>query len=111
MIARGIEAEGRDALRLGSREPGAAVAARAQTEKQRRLSSGNLDLLPNFCQRVIDSNLKHWETFLQFFSTCPGAVPRRKFAPPSAILAALRKRNGQTVVGEGAPAKWALIAR
>ena len=31
IIARGIEAEGRDAaLRLGSREPGAAIAARAQ---------------------------------------------------------------------------------
>jgi hypothetical protein len=28
-----------------------------------------------------------------------------------AILAALRKRNGKTVAGEGAPAGWSLMAR
>src|ERR1700710_2197466 len=34
IIARGIEADGRDALRLGSREPGAALAARAPKKSQ-----------------------------------------------------------------------------
>jgi hypothetical protein len=75
LCARGIEATGRDAARLGSREPGAAVAARAQAEKQRRLSAGNPDLVASFCRRIIDSDPEHWETLLRFYSTCPGAVP------------------------------------
>ena len=37
----------------------------------------------NFCPRVIDSNLKHWETLLQV--TCRGAVPGRKFGLQSAM--------------------------
>jgi hypothetical protein len=37
LLREGSKPDGRDAARLGSREPGAAAAARAQTEKQRRL--------------------------------------------------------------------------
>jgi len=72
MIARGSKPDGRDALRLGSREPGAAVAARAQTKKPGRLSQRICDLLANFGLRVKDSKLKDWETLSQFFN-CRGA--------------------------------------
>jgi len=41
----------------------------------------------------------------------PEATRKQAKDLQAAIIAALRKRNGQMVVGEGAPAKWALIAR
>jgi hypothetical protein len=43
------------------------------------LSSGNLDFFASVCPRVIDPDLKHWKTLLQFFSTGPGAFPGGKF--------------------------------
>lgn len=39
----------------------------------------------------------------------PQATRKQAIDLQAAILAGLRKRNGGTVVGEGAPAKWAII--
>jgi hypothetical protein len=38
----------------------------------------------------------------------PAATRKQENNLQAAILAALRKRNGGTVVGEGSPARWAL---
>jgi hypothetical protein len=38
----------------------------------------------------------------------PEATRKQEINLQAAILGALRKRNGQTVVGEGSPAKWKL---
>jgi hypothetical protein len=76
MIARGIEAG-------WPRRP-AARFTRARcgpNGKATKTKFWNLDLLLNFCLRVIDSNLKHWETFLQFFFTCRGAVAGSQIRP------------------------------
>jgi hypothetical protein len=40
----------------------------------------------------------------------PTATRKQEEAIQAALLAALRVRNGKTVVGEGAPAKWRLAA-
>jgi hypothetical protein len=39
-----------------------------------RFESEYLNFLARIRLRIVDSNLKHWETLLQLFSTCPGAV-------------------------------------
>jgi hypothetical protein len=40
----------------------------------------------------------------------PAASRKQEIDLQAAILAALRKRNGKTVTGEGSPAKWALTS-
>jgi hypothetical protein len=40
----------------------------------------------------------------------PQATRKQAIDLQAAILAALRKRNGRTVVGEGAPARWLITA-
>jgi hypothetical protein len=40
----------------------------------------------------------------------PTATRKQAIDIQAAILAALRKRNGTTVAGEGAPARWSLTA-
>jgi hypothetical protein len=40
----------------------------------------------------------------------PQATRKQAIDLQAAILAALRKRNGAAVVGEGAPARWALTS-
>jgi hypothetical protein len=40
----------------------------------------------------------------------PQATPKQARDLQAAILAALRKRNGKTVVGEGVPARWRISA-
>jgi hypothetical protein len=39
----------------------------------------------------------------------PQATRKQAIDLQAAILAALRKRNGETVVGDGAPARWRLV--
>jgi len=54
-LARGIEAAGRDATRLGSREPGAAPAARADSEDEGfkgRLGLHSLPQADNFYRKI-----------------------------------------------------------
>ena len=53
--------------------------------KQIRLDSQDLDFLASIRLRVIDPDLKHGKTFLQFFSTCPGPVFGCKFGFESAV--------------------------
>src|SRR5262249_9071524 len=55
----------RDTTRLGSREHGAAQAARAQAEEF--ANRGNLHFLARIRLRVIDPDLKHGKTLLQFW--------------------------------------------
>jgi hypothetical protein len=50
-----------------------------------RFESEYLNFLTRIRLRIVDSNLKHWETLLQLFSTCPGAVPSGKLGFQSAI--------------------------
>ena len=49
--------------RLGSREPGAAVAACAQAENPLRLEWEDLNFLARVRLRVIDPDLKHGKAF------------------------------------------------
>lgn len=74
---------GRDAARLGSREPDAAEAARALAEESAK--AWDLDFLARIRLRVIDPDLKHGKTLLQFFATCPGAVSGCKFGFEPAV--------------------------
>ena len=83
-MREGSKPDGRDAERLGSREPDAAEAARAK-EAAQRLESEELDFLARIRLRVIDPDLKHGKTFLELFSTCPGAVSGCKFGLQSAV--------------------------
>jgi hypothetical protein len=69
-------------LRLGSREPGAALAARAQTKGQEDQVQGIWDPLANFGLRVKDSNLKHWETFSQRLAVAPSLIANAAFSLP-----------------------------
>ena len=41
----------------------------------------------------------------------PAATGKQENNLQAAILAALRKRDGRTVVGEGSPARWQLSQR
>jgi hypothetical protein len=40
----------------------------------------------------------------------PEATRKLAIDPQAAILAALRKRNGGAVVGDGSPAQWRLVS-
>jgi hypothetical protein len=40
----------------------------------------------------------------------PAATRKQEEALQAAILAALRKRDGKAVIGEGSPAKWRLAS-
>ena len=49
------------------------------------LSSGNPHFLVSVCLRVIDLDLKHRKTLLQFFSTCSSTFPSGKFGLQASI--------------------------
>lgn len=50
-----------------------------------RFESDDLDFLARIRLRVVDPDLKHWKTLLQFFATCPGAVSGCKFGFEPAV--------------------------
>jgi len=83
ILCEGSKPDGRDAARLGSREPGAAIAARAEAEKGTKINFGEFGPRRVLCLRVVDSNPEHWEALLQFCSTCPGAGPQIRQSTPS----------------------------
>ncbi|MBR1160606.1 hypothetical protein [Bradyrhizobium elkanii] len=60
---------------------------RRKPHARKRMNSPveDLDFLARMRLRVIDPDLKHWETLLQLFSTCPGAVSGCKFGFEPAI--------------------------
>ncbi len=79
-------AERRKGASTPTREPDAAEAACAQKQKDPlRLESEDLDFLARIRLHVIDPDLKHEKTLLEFFSTCPGTVSGSKFGFEAAV--------------------------
>jgi hypothetical protein len=95
-MREGSKPDGRDAARLGPREPGAALAARASK------NSRKLDFFPCLCLRVINSDVKHGKALLELFRTRLGSVPGRKLGFQPAV-------NFEGVTEAGSPGAAATI--
>lgn len=85
--------------RLGSREPGPRLADAHKQKNPLTLESEDLDFLARIGLRVIDPDLKHGKTLLEFFSTCPCAILGCKFGFQSAIHFERVTRGRQFTIG------------
>jgi hypothetical protein len=77
LLREGSKPHGRDAPRLGSREPGPALAGRTNGKEDPGLEAS--DFLARVCLPVPDDDLKHRESLLRLFTARPSTVPGDKF--------------------------------